>query len=68
MRGIVKEYDRKKQFGFIRCIGSESHGRKVIVNRKDLANTEYLIKGDLIDFVLSRDGHARDIFLIRKVG
>lgn len=66
MRGIVKEYDKKKQFGFIRCVGSDKHGKKVIVNRKNIVNTGYLIKGDLVDFTLGKNNHAYDVFLVRK--
>lgn len=68
MKGTVVFYNPTKQFGFIRCIGSEFHGKKVICNKKDLINTEYLVIGDFVDFIISQDGRARDIFLVRKDG
>lgn len=68
MRVIVKKYDKKTQFGFIRCIRSEKHGKKVIVNRKDIVNVDCLLRGDLVDFTLGRNNHAYDVFLIRKNG
>lgn len=67
MRGIVEKYNRKKQVGSISYI-AESHSKKVFCNKMDLANTDYLIQGDTIDFILGKGGHARDIFLIRKEG
>lgn len=63
MQGVVKRYNKKRNYGFALCSGNK---KKVLCSKQDLVNTEYLIEGDIIDFVLSNNNCARKIFVIGK--
>ena len=69
MRGIVEAYSEQEKFGFARCIGPGTCGRKrVICHKMDIINSDVLMEGDLIDFTVAEGDRdqARGIFVISK--